>query len=144
MDDQYIQWGDDKGMMKILVSNYLNKPGTFNFNHLLSEEKKEYAFELIRTVLEKHDHCTKWINPRLKNWDPDRVAVIDMLLLHMGICEFLYFPSIPPRVTMNEYIDLGKEYSTTQSGQFINGVLDNILKELKKNKKLNKTERAQK
>src|SRR5690625_2496615 len=93
MDDQYIQWGDDKGMMKILVSNYLNKPGTFNFNHLLSEEKKEYAFELIRTVLEKHDHCTKWINPRLKNWDPDRVAVIDMLLLHMGICEFLYFPS---------------------------------------------------
>lgn len=97
MDDQYMQWQDDKGMMKILVMNYLNKSASFKFDHLISKEKKEYALELIRTVIEKRGHCLEWIKPRLQNWDPERVAMIDMLLLHMGICEFLYFPSIPPR-----------------------------------------------
>src|SRR5699024_1215234 len=142
MDDQYLQWQDDIPMMEILVSNFLNKPATFQFGHLLNEGKKEYAIELTRTVIEKQDYCREWISPRLKNWDPDRVALIDMLLLHMGVCEFLYFPTIPPRVTINEYIDLAKEYSTEQSGQFINGVLDNILKKLKNEGKLNKVERA--
>ncbi len=141
MDDHYIQWQDDLSVMEILISNFLKKPSSFHFNHLLSGEKKEYATELIRTVMEKQVYCREWIKPRLKNWDPDRVAIIDMLLLHMGVCEFLYFPTIPPRVTINEYIDLAKDYSTNQSGQFINGVLDNILKTLKKEGKLNKVER---
>lgn len=142
MDDLYMHWQDDKPMMKILVTNYLNKPGGFDFKHLISQEKEEYALELIRTVMEKRDQCMEWIKPRLQNWDPERVAVIDMLLLYMGVCEFLYFPSIPPKVTINEYIDLGKVYSTPQSGHFINGVLDNVLKTLRNNGKLNKTERA--
>jgi len=142
MDDLYLQWQDDISMMEILISNFLKKPKNFNFRSLVSHEKREYATELIRTVIEKKDYCREWIKPRLKNWDPDRVAIIDMLLLHMGVCEFLYFPTIPPRVTINEYIDLAKEYSTEQSGQFINGVLDNILKKLKNEGKLNKVERA--
>lgn len=143
MDDLYMHWQDDKAMMKILVTNYLNNPASFNFQQLISDEKKEYALELVRTVIEKRAHCLEWIKPRLQNWDPERVAVIDMLLLYMGVCEFLYFPSIPPKVTINEYIDLGKVYSTIESGHFINGVLDNVLKALKKKGKLNKTERAQ-
>ncbi len=143
MDDLYMHWQDDKPMMKILVANYLNKPAAFNFKQLISTEKKEYALTLVRTVIEKKEHCIEWIKPRLQNWDPERVAIIDMLLLYMGVCEFLYFPSIPPKVTINEYIDLGKVYSTQQSGHFINGVLDNVLKAMKKSGKLNKTERAQ-
>ncbi len=144
MEDLYLQWQDDKDMMKMLLGNYLNKPAFFNFKQLVSHEKEGYAKELARTVIEKKEVCLGWIRPRLQNWDPDRVAVIDMLLLYMGVCEFLFFPSIPPKVTINEYIDLGKVYSTLQSGQFINGVLDNVLKDLQKNGKLNKTERAQK
>ena len=70
------------------------------------------------------------IKPKLKNWDMDRVAVLDLILIQMGICEFLYFETIPTKVTINEYIDLAKEYSTLQSGQFVNGILDSIHKDL--------------
>jgi N utilization substance protein B len=78
------------------------------------------------------------IKPKLKNWDSDRIAVLDMILMQMGVCEFLYFETIPPKVTINEYIDLAKEYSTPQSGQFVNGILDNIHKELLKDEKMHK------
>ena len=78
--------------------------------------KKEYYLELIK--------------PKLKNWDAERIASLDMILMQMGVCEFLYFETIPPKVTINEYIDLAKEYSTAQSGHFVNGILDNIHKEL--------------
>lgn len=144
MEDQFLHWPDDRGMMKILVNNYLNKPWLFNFKQLLSTEKQNYAAELIRTVLDKKPYCLDLIRPRLQNWDPDRVAVVDMLLLFMGVCEFLYFPTIPTKVTINEYIDLAKVYSTPQSGQFINGILDNVLKDLQIKHKIRKTERAKK
>jgi N utilization substance protein B len=67
-----------------------------------------------------------------------------MLLMDMGICEFLYFPTIPTKVTINEYIDLAKTYSTPQSGQFVNGILDNILKDLNEEQKIHKTDRVRK
>ena len=76
--------------------------------------------------------------------DAERVALIDLLLLRMGVCELLYFPTIPTKVTINEYIEVAKRYSTPQSGQFVNGVLDNILKDLEKEKKINKQERTRK
>jgi N utilization substance protein B len=78
------------------------------------------------------------IKPKLKNWDPDRIALLDMLLMQMGVCEFLFFETIPPKVTINEYIDLAKDYSTSQSGQFVNGILDNIHKDLVKENKMHK------
>lgn len=78
------------------------------------------------------------IKPKLKNWDAERIAALDMILMRMGVCEFLYFDTIPTKVTINEYIDLAKAYSTPQSGQFINGILDNIHKELLAADKLNK------
>ena len=80
------------------------------------------------------------IKPKLKNWDPERIALLDMLLMQMGVCEFLFFETIPPKVTINEYIDIAKEYSTEQSGQFVNGILDNIHKELVQGEKLHKTD----
>jgi N utilization substance protein B len=78
--------------------------------------------------------------PKLKNWDPERIALLDMILMKMGVAEFLYFETIPPKVTINEYIDLAKEYSTSQSGQFVNGILDNIHKELVQQGKMHKVD----
>ena len=80
------------------------------------------------------------IKARLKNWDPERIAALDMILMQMGVCEFLYFPTIPPKVTINEYIDLAKDYSTAQSGQFVNGILDGIHKDLLKEDKIHKSD----
>ena len=78
------------------------------------------------------------LKPKLKNWDADRIASLDLIIIQMGICEFLFFETIPTKVTINEYIDLAKEYSTPQSGQFINGILDNIHKELTAQNKIHK------
>ena len=89
-----------------------------------------FAKELLQTVIDKKDYVAELIKARLKNWDPERIAVLDMILMQMGVCEFLYFPTIPPKVTINEYIDLAKDYSTAQSGHFVNGILDGIHKDL--------------
>jgi N utilization substance protein B len=143
-EDLFLNWPDDRDMMGILISNYLTKPAAFDFSRLISEEKQQYARELLETVLEKRDYCLEVIKPRLQNWDPDRIAAIDMLLMTMGICEFLFFPTIPTKVTINEYIDLAKTYSTPQSGQFVNGLLDNVLKDLTAAEKITKTDHVKK
>jgi N utilization substance protein B len=84
--------------------------------------------------------CALPILPRLKNWDAERIAMLDMILMRLGTCEFMYFETIPAKVTLNEYIDLAKDYSTPQSGHFVNGILDNIHKELSAADKLNKVD----
>ena len=141
--DQYIQtkitnWDDDAEMMQALVLNHFNKPAQQNFNDILSKEKWDFARTLLTTVLEKAPHTIELIKPKLKNWDADRIAALDLIILRMGVCEFLYFDTIPTKVTINEYIDLAKDYSTPQSGQFINGILDNIHKELTAEGKIHK------
>jgi len=98
----------------------------------------EFAHELLVAYFEKKEVVFQLIEPKLVNWDAERVALIDLILLHLGICELLYFPSIPVKVTINEYIDLAKSYSTMQSGQFINGLLDNVRKELTAENKITK------
>lgn len=138
IEELFTNWDDDADMMVLLVNNYLNKPGTYNFTELLSREKKQFAFSLLETTLEKKELTLDYIKPKLKNWDPERIAVLDMILMRMGVCEFLFFETIPPKVTINEYIDLAKEYSTPQSGQFVNGILDNIHKDLVKENKMHK------
>jgi len=131
-------------MMGILVGNYLSKPQLFNFMQLISREKLEYARDLLSTTINKKDYCMDLIKPKLQNWDPERIAAVDMLLMEMGVCEFLYFPTIPTKVTINEYIDLAKAYSTPQSGQFVNGILDNILKDLQQANLVEKIDRTKK
>lgn len=142
LSDDWINWEDDSSLMAILIGNYFNKPGSINFLHFISEEKKEYADSLLRTVIEKQDFLLQSIRPKLKNWEADRIAQIDMVLLQMGLAEFLFFPTIPVKVTINEYIDIAKNYSTDQSGQFVNGVLDNLRKDLLSENKLRKVERT--
>lgn len=141
VEDNFLHWGDDEDMMGILISNFFNKPHLFNFLQLISKEKLDYARELLLTVIDKKTYCLELITPKLQNWDPERIASVDMLLMEMGVCEFLYFPTIPTKVTINEYIDLAKAYSTPQSGQFVNGILDNILKDLEKEQLIQKVDR---
>jgi transcription antitermination protein NusB len=144
MEDSFLHWGDDADMMGVLISNYMHKPHLFNFLQLISKEKLDYAKELLLTVIDKKEYCLELIKPKLQNWDPERIAAVDMLLMEMGVCEFLYFPTIPTKVTINEYIDLAKAYSTPQSGQFVNGILDNILKDLDQSNQIKKIDRTKK
>lgn len=138
LEEHFNNWDDDCEMVNLLVQNYLSKPGTYNFNEILSADKWQFAKSLVETVLDKDALTLDLIKPKLKNWDPDRIATLDMILMRMGVCEFLYFETIPPKVTINEYIDLAKEYSTPQSGQFVNGILDSIHKDLLRDDKFQK------
>jgi N utilization substance protein B len=140
IDEYFTNWNDDGEMVIQLLVNYLQKPGSYNFKEMISEDKWSFAKNLLIAVLEKSEHLQSFIVPKLKNWDPERIALLDMILMKMGVAEFLYFETIPPKVTINEYIDLAKEYSTPQSGQFVNGILDNIHKELVQEGKMHKVE----
>jgi len=138
IEDLFTNWDDDVEMVSQLLSGYIHKPQSVNFQEILSKEKWEFAKGLLETVVEKKEVLMDLIKPKLKNWDPDRIATLDMILMQMGVSEFLYFETIPPKVTINEYIDLAKDYSTPQSGQFVNGILDNIHKDLVREEKMHK------
>jgi N utilization substance protein B len=140
IEDNFPNWGDDGEMIVQLLVGYLQKPGSYHFNTFISTDKKEFAKGLLQTVIDKDQYLQDLIVPKLKNWDPERIAHLDMILMKMGVAEFLYFETIPPKVTINEYIDLAKDYSTQQSGQFVNGILDNIHKELVQQGKMQKTD----
>ena len=103
---------------------------------------RDYANDLVNRVIIHKDELDKMIKEMVDNWEMNRIALIDKLLLRMGICELLYFPDIPPKVSINEVIEIAKIYSTAGSGKFINGILDAVLSELKDAGKLNKTGRG--
>lgn len=138
IEENFSNWNDDGEMVVQLLAAYIQKPGTYNFNQLISPDKAQFARSLLQTVKDKAEHLQEIIIPKLKNWDPERIALLDMILMKMGVAEFLYFETIPPKVTINEYIDLAKDYSTQQSGQFVNGILDNIHKDLVQQGKMQK------
>ena len=138
IEEQYNNWDDDAEMMEQLMLNYIQKPGSYDLQEMVSQEKWQFAKSLLITSIEKKEQATALIKPKLKNWDAERIAQLDMILMRMGVCELLYFETIPTKVTINEYIDLAKEYSTQQSGQFVNGILDNIHKELTEAGKIQK------
>jgi len=140
IEENFTNWDDDAEMLITLMANFLQKPSILNLQEMPDAEKNSFAKELLQTVMNKKDHVSGLIKARLKNWDPERIAVLDMILMQMGVCEFLYFPTIPPKVTINEYIDLAKDYSTAQSGHFVNGILDGIHKDLVAQNKIYKTD----
>jgi N utilization substance protein B len=110
----------------------------------LKSQKEALAFakDLIHAVIEHQDTIDSTIKKKVANWEFNRIAVIDRILLEMGICELLYFEDIPPKVTINEAIEIAKRYSTEKSGQFINGVLDSIFADLRTNGELRKSGRG--
>jgi N utilization substance protein B len=139
VEEKFIHWDDDAEMMILLMAKFLQKPAAFNFEEMVGDEKMKFAVDLLNAAIEKDEYCLGLIKPKLKNWDSERIALLDMILIKMGICELLYFETIPTKVTINEYIDLAKEYSTEQSGHFVNGILDNLHKELLSHNKIHKT-----
>ena len=138
IEELFTNWDDDCEMIHSLVNSFISKTSAFNFQVLISEEKWQYAKSLLITTYNKRQYLLDIISEKLQNWDADRIAALDMVLMQMGLAEFLYFETIPTSVTINEYIDLAKVYSTDQSGNFINGILDNICKEYTAENKLNK------
>ncbi len=136
--EHFTNWEDEGDVMIGFIMNYLQKPNSVDFLDLVGDEKNKFATDLLKTAIDKKTITEDIIKPKLNNWDPERIAMIDMILLRLGVCELLYFDTIPTKVTINEYIDLGKEYSTEQSGHFVNGILDNIHKEMVASGKIQK------
>lgn len=106
------------------------------------EEDISFAKNLISKVIDNVKELDAWISKRVNNWEMNRIALIDKILLRIGICELLYFADIPPKVSINEAIEIAKIFSTAGSGKFINGILDAVLSELKKAGVLNKSGRG--
>ena len=103
---------------------------------------KAFAQDLIRKVLSNIEELDERIIQRVTNWEMNRIALIDKILLRIGICELLHFPDIPPKVSINESIEIAKDYSTAGSAKFINGILDAVLADEKNKGKLSKTGRG--
>jgi len=138
--EKYINYDMDVDMVQTWTEKVLKNPKNFAFNNIISTEKLEFADDLLDTYFDKKEIVFELIEPKLIGWDAERVAILDLIILHLGICEMLFFPSIPLRVTINEYIDLAKGYSTPQSGQFVNGLLDNVKKDLEAQNKIHKND----
>jgi N utilization substance protein B len=103
---------------------------------------KEFGERLVNKVIGNIDEIDAKIKERVNNWEMDRIALIDKLLLRMGIAELIYFDDIPPKVSINEVIEIAKNFSTSNSGKFINGILDAVLNDLKKCGRITKTGRG--
>lgn len=102
----------------------------------------DFAKQIIYKVLQHQEELDEIIKTKVANWEFSRIAVIDKFLLRIGICELIYFDEIPPKVTINEAIEIAKNYSTDKSSKFINGVLDSVYEQLEKDKKLTKSGRG--
>ena len=109
---------------------------------ITNNNDKEFSAKIVNSVLANKKALDEKISERVNNWEMDRIALIDRILLRLGIAELFYFPDIPPKVSINEVIEIAKDYSTSNSGKFINGILDAILTDLKKSGKLNKVGRG--
>jgi N utilization substance protein B len=134
-------------VLQILYAYELNRESLENLiNSILQDvsEKtdRDFAHDLVNRVIIYRNDLDKEIKDRVDNWEINRIALIDKILLRMGLCELFYFPDIPPKVSINESIEIAKIYSTAGSGKFINGILDAVLSDLKKSGKLNKTGRG--
>lgn len=130
IEERFSNWEDEGDIIIGFILNYIQKPTQIDFMDLVGDEKMKFATDLLQTAIDKKTITEEIIVPKLKNWDPERIALIDMILLRLGVCELVYFDTIPTKVSINEYIDLAKDYSTEQSGHFVNGILDSIHKEM--------------
>ena len=145
-EDKTISWVDDIPFVNtwiVKTLNGLSLKQPLKLGKLYKDDDdKNFVVDLFRKVVLNHKEFEKEIVDKTPNWDTERIAEIDMLLIKMAITEFLKFPSIPTSVTINEYIEISKDYSTDKSSFFINGVLDKILKDFTTSKRLNKIGRG--
>jgi len=130
LDDHYSNWQDDKsliiGVMKKVIKSLPQEGDFFNAYRPEEDTVTDFGLKLLHNVLELESNYKQIIEAIIKNWDVERVAVVDMILLKMAVAEFKIFPSIPSKVTINEYMEISKMYSTEKSKDFINGILDKL------------------
>jgi N utilization substance protein B len=134
-------------VLQILYACELNQDFSLELSEDLLDEltdktDREFATNLVLKVQNNLSELNGRIKEKVANWEMNRIALIDKILLQMGIAEILYFPDIPPKVSINESIEIAKDYSTAGSGKFLNGILDAILAEERKKGKLNKSGRG--
>lgn len=146
LEDSKISWIDDIPVVNTAILKQLEglKPnGYFKINKVFKDdEDKEFAKQLFRKTVLNSNEFLKEYEDKTKNWDLDRLADLDTIILNLGVCELQKFPSIPVKVTINEYLEIAKEYSTPKSSIFINGILDALVKEYRQENKLNKIGRG--
>jgi N utilization substance protein B len=147
LEERYINWEDDQTMvyaqlLKTISSLKEDSIGNFLAEELDNEDDEAFLKELFKRTANYEEELTELISAKTQNWDADRLAVVDLLLMRMALCEVLHFPYIPVKVSINEYLEVAKLYSTPNSHGFINGVLDKINQELKQSNKLNKLGRG--
>ncbi|MCF6296675.1 MAG: transcription antitermination factor NusB [Flavobacteriaceae bacterium] len=139
-------WVDDLPFVNTLVLKtikQLKAETSISFNNYeVKEDDKGFLIDLFKKAMLHQHEYNEDINEKTPNWDTDRIADIDLILIKMAMTEFLYFPSIPTKVSINEYIEISKDYSTAKSSYFINGVLDKISKDYNKSNRLNKIGRG--
>lgn len=148
LEDDKLTWIDDIPVVNTHIVKQLKaiksaEDDSFRVPKLFKDaDDKDFAKDLFRKTVLNEKELAKEFDSKTPNWDMDRIAEIDTIILKMAICELLKFPSIPVKVTLNEYLELAKEYSTPKSSIFINGILDNLVKEFQSNKKMIKAGRG--
>ncbi len=148
IEDKKLTWIDDLPVINTILLKLLRKVKKHSTDHHFTPslykdmEDRDYGVELFKKTLLNRSKFNEEIAAKTVNWDADRIANLDAILLQMSICEFQKFPSIPVKVTINEYLEIAKDYSTPKSSFFINGILDKIVKEYSENGKLNKIGRG--
>ena len=135
-EDQNINWVNDLPYVNSFLLNNIEKvdiqnADSFNLPSLFDyQDEIKFGQELLNQVVKEYDNLKDHLSGRTPNWESDRIARIDYIILITSTAELLYFPSIPTKVTLNEYIEIAKEFSSPSSGKFVNGVIDNIVKDL--------------
>lgn len=147
LEERYMNWEDDQ----VLIVSHLHKiiqqaVESSNYNPVtgseISEEDSKFVQQMLHLCNQHEEDFTALISHKTQNWDPERLAIVDLLLMRMALCEMLYFPYVPVKVSINEYIELAKLYSTPNSHGFINGILDKLHLELKDENKIVKLGRG--
>jgi N utilization substance protein B len=146
-EERFINYDDDQVLVLTALQRLLKdlKDNSLVFlpqKHKDEEEDLKFVKDLFDLYLQNQVELSELVTVRTKNWDEERIALVDMILMKMALCELMYFPYIPIKVTINEYLELAKLYSTPQSHGFINGILDKAQSELRKQNKIEKLGRG--
>ena len=144
-EEKNIHWADDTfGAFSMVSRTFENFTGTFKLVPLFkdAEDDKKFISTLFLKTIDGDKEYEKLIDEKTKNWEFDRIASMDVLLMKMAMTEFLHINNVPVKVSLNEYIDISKEYSTPNSKNFINGILDKIIADLKRDNLIQKTGRG--
>jgi|SRR5690606_2630375 len=148
-EEKFINWPVDKEVLQAMVAKTFKNFASENpaQNHLADltpnwTEDRQFITDLLTNAVRYAADYQQLISAKTKNWESDRIALLDNLLMRMAICELLNFPTIPVKVTINEYIEISKVFSTAKSNTFINGILDKILGELQAEGRIRKQGRG--